>query len=364
MSELNTLGPYHLLRTLGEGGMGTVYLAHDPALARNVAIKILRTHDLPPSSQSHMTKRFLREARAIAKLNHPHVVTIHAIAQSEGAPARPYLVMEYLDGGSLADHLRKHGPLPWQLATRAIRDALSALIAAHDAHIIHRDLKPANLMQTKDNHIKLVDFGLAHVALDPTDPELTFPGAFLGSPSYASPEQAAGALHLDPRSDLYSLAATWFTLIAGQPPYIDDDPAEVMRQHLTQRFPDLRTFAPVPTQLLEILEHASRHDPNDRYKSATEMHAAITHLLATEQSSPNHIPHSPDPRPSAAPATARLEHTIHSLESQLSADPPTRLAALRSLFGLYTQLDRRDDATKVFREALALHIKMQSPRSN
>ncbi len=264
LSEQNTLGPYHLLRTLGEGGMGTVYLAHDPALSRHVAIKILRLHDTSPATQPNMTKRFMREARSAAKLNHPNVVTIHTVGQSDGSPARPYLVMEFIDGGSMADHLRRIGPLDWPAATRAIRDALFALIAAHDASIIHRDIKPANLMQTKDGHIKLVDFGLARAALDSHDPDLTFPGAFVGSPSYASPEQAAGSLHLDARSDLYSLAATWYTLVAGQPPFVDDDPAEVLRRHLTERFPDLRDFAPVPIPLLAIMERATRHDPKDR----------------------------------------------------------------------------------------------------
>jgi len=369
MSEYNTLGAYRILRTLGEGGMGTVYLGHDAALSRHVAIKVLRLQEgASPAAGSNMTRRFMREARSAARLNHPNVVTIYNVGQSEGERGRPYLVMEYVEGGSLADQLRKSGPLEWPIATRAVRDALSALAAAHEAGIIHRDIKPANLMRTKDGAIKLVDFGLARAAQDsPHDADLTFPGAFVGSPSYASPEQAAGSLHIDSRSDLYSLAATWYTLIAGQPPFVEDDPAEVMRRHLTERFPDLREFAAVPEELLIVMERASRRDPGDRHKSAGEMRDAVDRLLTLP-----HVTKTDGVEPVGAESSSasrrgiarspRLEESIHSFESQLeTSDPPTRLAALRSLFGLYTQLDRREDATKVFREALALHIKMQTP---
>ena len=110
-----------------------------------------------------MAKRFMREARSAARLNHPHVVTIYSVGQTEGSVPRPYLVMEFVDGGSLADALHAHGPMDWRTATVAIRDALLALGAAHDAGIIHRDIKPANLMQPKSGGIKLVDFGLARI---------------------------------------------------------------------------------------------------------------------------------------------------------------------------------------------------------
>src|SRR5262249_29664981 len=141
---------------------------------------------------------------------------------------RPHIVMEYVEGGSLSERVRREGPMEWRTAARAVRDALAGLSAAHRRGVIHRDIKPANLMcgRTHDGHelTKVVDFGLARVFASPAgDAELTFPGAFVGSPSYASPEQITGA-ETDGRSDLYSLAATWYALLIGQPPFVADDP--------------------------------------------------------------------------------------------------------------------------------------------
>ena len=218
-------------------------------------------------------------------------------------------------------------------------------------------------MQPKTGGIKLVDFGLARIFETPTDADLTFPGAFVGSPSYASPEQAAGRGAMDGRSDLYSLAVTWFTLIAGQPPFIEDEPSEVLRHHLSRPFPDLRELTDVPTTLLAVMAKASEKRPDDRYASAAEMVEAVEKLLAEPfVAAPSR----------AAPARLRNSHptiaekSVTDLESQLQlarskADSSTQLAALRGLYGLYTQLDRREDAAKVFREALVLHVEMQTP---
>src|ERR1019366_102965 len=151
--------------------------------------------------------------------------------------------MEYVSGGSLAEELRKRGPLRWREAAAAVRDALLGLAAAHAAGVIHRDIKPANLMRAENGAVKLVDFGLARVVYGPADGEITYPGAFVGSPSYASPEQGAGVVRIDGRSDLYSLAAPWYALLPGQPPFVDDDPEQIMRMHRSEPFPDVRVLA-------------------------------------------------------------------------------------------------------------------------
>lgn len=390
MSEDNTLGPYHLLRRLGEGGMGTVYLAHDPALDRRVAVKVLR---LPASTSdakagATMARRFLREARSAARISHPHVVTIHAVGEHPAGGGRPYLVMEYVEGGSLADHLRRQGPLGWREVAAALRDALRALAAAHAQGVIHRDIKPANLMRGRNADgsalVKLVDFGLARVVSDgPLSDELTFPGAFVGSPSYASPEQIAGTA-VDGRADLYSLAATGFALLTGQPPFVEDDPADVLQHHLERPFPDVRSLAPaVPGALVEILDRASRKRAADRYPTAAAMLGAVEALLAIPATDPavpataarsrrgsRLAPERPVPEPSLpTPTPSSAQDTVAELETRLARarmvrDSSTQLQTLRTLYGLYAQLQRPADATRAYREALALHIKMHAPHSN
>ncbi len=220
------LGEYRLLRELGQGGMGTVYLPQDESLNRAVAVKVLRG-DENERGAAGRAKRFMREAQAAAgRLNHPNVVTIYTVGKQG---VRPYIVMEYVEGRSLADRLRQKGPMAWREAAEMMRDALRGLAAAHKAGIVHRDIKPANLMlgRAADGGavIKLVDFGLARAyAMNGAEEDLTFPGAFVGSPSYAAPEQIAGVHHIDGRADLYSLAATGYALLTGQPPFVGDDP--------------------------------------------------------------------------------------------------------------------------------------------
>jgi len=402
LSHENLLGPYRLLRVLGEGGMGTVYLAHDPSLDRQVAIKVLRfggegaaagargaaggdgagdVRQPGARAVAAMAKRFMREAQSAARLNHQNVVTIYSVGEHA---ARPYIVMEYVEGGSLAEHVRKSGPMHWRAAAEAMRDALRGLAAAHRAGIVHRDVKPANLMRARGNNgeeiIKLADFGLARVTAGiagsrshstALDGELTFPGAFVGSPSYSSPEQVAGAHQLDGRADLYSLAATCYALLTGQPPFVEDDPADIMERHMSEPFPDVRLLAPSATvQMQSVLERASRKQPGERFGGAQEMLEAVERLLASPADvAAGAAQGSAAPRAAAAvgrDVPRRAEETVVALETRLAAarkasDSSTQLATLRTLYGLYAQLDRRDEATRAYREALAIHVKMHAP---
>jgi serine/threonine protein kinase len=407
----NLIGPYRLLRKLGEGGMGTVHLAYDAALDRRVAIKVLRqpaAGSRPGSDKIAATqaRRFLREARSAARINHPHVVTIYSVGGSADRPssaaarpdpnapfsALPYIAMEFVEGGSLSEQLRREGPLHWRAATRAIRDALRGLTAAHARGVIHRDIKPANLLRARDTgdpggrdapfceRVKLVDFGLARVVAGPElpDGDLTFPGAFVGSPSYSAPEQVAGAATIDGRADLYALAATWYALLTAQPPFVDDDPVEVMQRHLRDPFPDVRELAPTaPPALISVLDRASRKKPDERFAGAGEMLAAVEALLQLPDDVVPTEPPPARPRPvvptrsshATPPEFASDEQALWALESRLAeararADSSTQLETLRTLYGVYSQLDRRADAQRAFREALVLHVRMSAPAHN
>lgn len=353
------IGGYRVMRALGEGGMGIVYLAHDSGLNRQVAVKVLRRAEEPERVAAARVKRFLREARAAARLNDPYVVTVYAVGEHAG---RPYLAMEYVAGGSLADVLRK-GTMGWRAAAEAMRDACRGLSAAHGAGVIHRDIKPANLMRGADGRIKLVDFGLARATEEMADGELTFPGAFVGSPSYASPEQVAGVAEIDGRSDVYSLAATGFALLTGQPPFVDEDPAEVMRKQIREVFPNVRSFLPrgrsVPEGLVRVILRAGKKKPGERYGSAAEMAEALEEVLSKRAG-------EQEAEPAGLAGESRVGEVLKEVETTVAearrrSDSGTELAALRRLVGLYTQLGRPGDATRAFREALVIHVRMHAP---
>ncbi len=267
------IGHYELRGKLGEGGMGIVWRAHDPLLERDVAIKLLR---MPEPRNDELYARFLREARSAAKLNHPHTVIVHQIAEFE---SQICIVMELVDGGSLADQVKEMGPLSWGEATAAIRDAAKGLQAAHEAGIIHRDIKPSNLMRTAKGVIKLVDFGLAKPQGQRDDLELTLPGTVLGSPAYMSPEQCEGA-EADARSDLYSLICTYYQLLSGYPPFSGSNISVVIHQHVSEAFPDVRRHVPdIPDAVVRVIQTGSRKDPQARYQTAAELITALEAVL-------------------------------------------------------------------------------------
>jgi serine/threonine protein kinase len=211
------LGQYKLVSLLGAGGMGEVWRAHDPDLQRDVAIKVL----LPTyAGDPARLRRFEREARAVAMLNHPNLLVVHAVGNQGG---RPYLVTELLDGGSLRDHMMR--PLPPRQAIDFTIEIARGLAAAHDRGLVHRDLKPENIFVTRTGGIKILDFGLAKlVQRDPaSDPTLTETGMVLGTPRYMSPEQACGQ-DLDHRSDIFAAGAILFEMLSGRPAFTGDTP--------------------------------------------------------------------------------------------------------------------------------------------
>ncbi|MDA0875519.1 MAG: serine/threonine-protein kinase, partial [Bacteroidetes bacterium] len=211
-----TLGSYRILEELGRGGMGIVYRAEDTKLERTVALKVLPAAAL--ASQEDRA-RFYREAKAAAALNHPNIAQIYQIDEAvpEGSPTddvRPYIAMEFIEGGTLEDQI-KAAPLKLDVAVRIATQVAEALKAAHAKQIVHRDIKSANIMLTKDGQAKVLDFGLAQTS---HSTKLTRMGSTLGTVAYMSPEQARGE-EVDGRTDLYSLGTVLYEMIAGKLPF-------------------------------------------------------------------------------------------------------------------------------------------------
>lgn len=265
---------FHLLARLGEGGNGVVYRAFDTVLQRAVAIKLLPRHH---AGNEIAGARFLREARAAAGINHPHVVAVHAIEEHDG---EWLLVMEYLPGGSAEDRLRAAGRLAWREATRIVRDACRGLAQAHAVGLIHRDIKPSNILLTADGLAKLADFGLAKNPAE-VNRALTQPGSVVGTPLFMSPEQCRNE-PLDERSDLYSLGATYFNLLTGRPPF-DAAGVGLFIAHCTQRAPDPRSLAgDVPPACAAIVLRALAKEPADRYSTAHALLADLDAVLGPQ----------------------------------------------------------------------------------
>jgi len=266
------IGQCRLLRRLGRGGMGEVWLAEDTMLKREVAVKLLPES---VSDNQRNVQRFLREARSAAKLNHPNVVMVYQVGEHAG---RIFIVMEYVEGGTLSDEIKRRGAIGWREATEAIRGAAAGLAAAHEVGLVHRDIKPSNLMRTPKGTVKVADFGLARAQEDSI--QVTRPGTVLGTPAYMSPEQGRGQ-DVDARADLYSLTCAYYALLTGRAPYEGTTSTAVIYQHVHEPFPDPRqAVGDLPEGACRILRRGACKDPLDRYQTAEEMIAALDAVLA------------------------------------------------------------------------------------
>jgi len=266
--EPTKLGGYDIREVLGEGGMGKVYLAHDPTLDRPAALKVIRAKALSSEGKS----RFLREARACSKINHPNIITVYAAGEDNGTP---YMAMELIDGRTLRDVINE-GPTDWRTATRWVVDLLDALARLHREGIVHRDLKPENIMVTKDGVVKLMDFGLVHLQSTTT---LTQEGTTLGTVPYMSPEQVLGN-KADASSDMFSLATIYYELLTGNHPFRGEHPMAVMYSIQTE------TPAPVTLPsgeklpaLQPVLDRAFQKDADKRFPDASAFRDALGVLL-------------------------------------------------------------------------------------
>jgi predicted Ser/Thr protein kinase len=273
---LEQLGRYRLLTQLGQGGMGTVYLAQDTKLDRRVAIKVLPAVSV---NDAGAVARFQREAKALAKLSHPGIVQAF---DSEAVEGRHFLVMEYVEGTSLADVLKDKGAVSPARAADYTHQAALALHHAHEKGLVHRDLKPSNLLLSRDGQVKILDLGLARFLQDQIgDPSVTREGAGLGTPDYASPEQFRDARKADVRSDIYALGCTIYHLLAGQVPFPGSSLAEKLVAHEVKEPAALEKLCPeIPGGLTLVVARMMAKDPAERFQSALEVAQALAPFAA------------------------------------------------------------------------------------
>jgi len=266
------LGRYHILEQLGEGGMATVYKAYDTRLERDVAVKVI----LPQRKFSEtFLKRFEREAKALARLSHPNIVKVLDCGEQDGLP---FLVMEYLPGGTLKQKLGK--PLDWQGAACLLIPIAHALEYAHQQKIVHRDVKPANILLTQSGEPMLTDFGIAKILESEETVDLTGTGVGIGTPEYMAPEQGLGQ-PVDARTDIYALGTVLYEMVTGRKPYRADTPMAVLLKKATEPLPRPTQFVPgLPEALERVLLKALARDPQNRYQDCATFIAALEALLA------------------------------------------------------------------------------------
>ena len=265
-----SLGRYHIIEKLGEGGMAVVYKAYDTRLERNVALKVIRKDAFPPNIMERMLKRFEREAKSMAKLSHTNIVKVMDYGEHDG---NPYFVMELVPGGTLKERLGN--PIPWQQALTLIEPVARALAYAHGEGILHRDVKPANILITKTGEPVLTDFGIAKLLETEENSSLTATGVGVGTPEYMAPEQGMGK-QVDGRADVYALGIVLYELITGHKPYSADTPLATLLKQVHDPLPEPRTFvADLPDAIEKLLYKALAKNPDDRYQSMDDFVSAL-----------------------------------------------------------------------------------------
>ena len=261
---------YEILKSIGEGGMANVYLAHDKILDRDVAIKVLRG-DL--ENNEKFIRRFQREAKSVSDLSHPNIVEVYDVGEEDG---QHYIVMEYIDGKTLKQLIQKRGSLTVPEVIDIMAQLTDGLAQAHDAYIIHRDIKPQNIMILDNGMIKITDFGIA-MSMNAT--QLTQTNSVMGSVHYLPPEQASGK-GATTKSDIYSAGILMYELLTGSVPFKGDNAVEIALKQMKERIPSIRRQNPlIPQSVENIVLKATAKNPKNRYDNIHEMHDDIVHAL-------------------------------------------------------------------------------------
>ena len=305
------LGKFVIKRLIGRGGMGRVYLAHDPAIDREVAIKVLAEKFC---QDEDVLERFRAEARSSGRLTHPNVVSVYEIGEDD---CNAYLAMEYVEGGSVQELLRDGKPIPPGRATEILADACAGLVAAHEEGMIHRDIKPANLLLDDDGGVKVADFGLARRPKS-ADPRLTHAAHIVGTPYYMSPEQCGGG-EMDARSDIYSMGATYHTLLTGHAPFGPSRSAmDVIAAHMYEPRPLAHEeVTGVPEICTRIVHRAMAKNPEDRYQTAQDLLTDAEALLAAFR--------DPDVQSRQADEPGGINSVLLPVQSMMAGQAPAEL---------------------------------------
>jgi serine/threonine protein kinase len=325
-------GRYALTDVLGRGGMGTVWLATDQVLERQVALKeVTFSVDLSDEDRRILRERTMREARAAARLDHPCVTTVYDVVEDGG---KPWLVMERVSARSLQDILEEQGPLPPAAVARIGLDVLAALEAAHEAGIVHRDVKPANVFVDRNGGARLTDFGIATAT---GDSSLTTGGALIGSPSYMAPERANGE---DPRPpvDLWSLGATLYAAVEGRPPFDRGEAMATLLSVVSEHPAPMLRAGPLQSVLTGLLAK----DPNRR-ATVEQARRELRAVLSARGPAPSAPPPQPQPAPPSQPPRPRTPVPGGSLERIDAEDLRALASASKELLGSVAR-DARDQA--------------------
>ncbi|MDO4679831.1 MAG: Stk1 family PASTA domain-containing Ser/Thr kinase [Aerococcus sp.] len=275
-------GRYEIIRHIGSGGMATVYLALDPILNREVAIKFLR---LNSNSDENALRRFEREAYSIAELNHPNIVNIYDIGDNEDGN---YIVMEYVDGIDLKRYIKENNPLAPDEVQSILAQILDGMQTAHDHYVIHRDLKPQNIMIKPDGTVKIMDFGIAVIS---TETSITQTNTIIGSVHYLSPEQARGG-SATPQSDIYALGIVGYEMLTGHVPFDGESAVSIAIQHFQEPLPDINDVrSDVPMAMQNVIYRATAKEASDRYESCQAMRQdLLTSLDPEREDEPKFVP--------------------------------------------------------------------------
>lgn len=307
------LGNFLVIGLLGTGGMSTVYLAKEKLLDRKVALKVFPKR--LAESQRDLLQAFLQDARTSSRIIHPNVITIFYVGYAQELY---FVAMELMEGGSLRDVLAKEGALAFERSLNYCIQAARGLFCAHELGIVHRDVKPANLMLTKDGNLKVADFGLAHqFELDTAIRN----DSTMGTPLYMAPELCVGNSPT-PRSDIYALGVTLFSLLTNQRPYMANTVREVFKQHVESPIPDIYKFRPdLPPGVQNLLNKCMAKRPLDRYRTCAEVADELQTFLDRCRSAAG-----PEKPPSGKPGSSSA-HALRGRTPSYDAAPPTPAAA-------------------------------------